>query len=101
MTNMRKQIKTLTKDATDYETDDEDISDIVNESISMDIKVEIDEMWLHCDFCVYKCKKEKTMTKHMRTTSNGILVARSSVPQTLETQTAHSHKPNETMDCGN
>ena len=67
------------------------------------------ETWFNCDMCVYKCKTEKTILKHMNTKHEGYMSCnicstkfRSS--ETLSVHSANAHRSRfnskETVDCG-
>ena len=45
---------------------DESVTVHVDKSVIEDvISQDPTESWLHCEICIYKCKREKTMAKHM------------------------------------
>ena len=59
-----------------------------------------EEAWLHCNICVYKCKTEKNMYKHMNTKYEGYLSCdtcgtKFSSSETLLIHTANAHKSKE------
>ena len=65
-----------------------------------------EEPWLHCDICMYKCKTEKTLYKHMNTKHKGYMSCdtcgtKFSSSKTLSTHTANAHKSKENVNCGN
>ena len=58
ITNMGRQIKSLMKDSTEVNEDNEtyggEVVEIANESISEETEViRKSEVWLHCEMCVY------------------------------------------------
>ena len=85
ITNLETHIKSLMIESTKHSEANKEIEiikEVVSEKIqekdyvgkelqNVDIEVSNkDEAWLHCDICLYKCKTEKTISKHMNTTQN-------------------------------
>ena len=111
ITNMGKQIKSLMKETKelneDNETNGEEVIEIANESTSEETEVvRKSEVWLHCEMCVYKCKTETTMIKHVNSKHKGykscdICGTKCSSSESPKTHNSNAHKTQETVKCGN
>ena len=121
ITSMGKQITSLMKETTEHseankeieivkevESDKTKVKDSMGKELEhIDVEVSNkEEAWLHCDICMYKCKTENNLSKHMNTKHEGYMSCdtcgtKFSSSKTLSTHTANAHKSKENVNCGN
>ena len=62
--------KLIIKEVVSVNTPEKDYAGKELENVDVEVN-NCEEAWLHCDICVYKCKTEKNMYKHMNTKYEG------------------------------
>ena len=60
-----KEIEII-KEVVSEKTPEKEYVGIELENVDVEVN-NCEEAWLHCNICVYKCKTEKTIYKHMNT----------------------------------